>query len=219
MRKVLLITLFLLGALSAQAQQRPSAKTFREATDSLQQRLKRRTGVDTPLKLEKVTVRGSALDFYFSQELADYPWRQEDMAWVREQLQTLGKEGLGSYTLGTLYAKRQNLTALPMPKLTRNGSPAKTALKVEDPRNKTVPLVQGDDNWPKGLQGRHIALWQSHGRYWEAKTDRWEWQRAATHRTVEDLYTQSYVIPFLLPMLENAGAVVITPRERDPQPY
>ena len=219
MRKVLLIALFLLGALSAQAQQRPSAKTFREATDSLQQRLKRRTGVDTPLKLEKVTVRGSALDFYFSQELADYPWRQEDMAWVREQLQTLGKEGLGSYTLGTLYAKRQNLTALPMPKLTRNGSPAKTALKVEDPRNKTVPLVQGDDNWPKGLQGRHIALWQSHGRYWEAKTDRWEWQRAATHRTVEDLYTQSYVIPFLLPMLENAGAVVITPRERDPQPY
>ena len=97
MRKVLLIALFLLGALSAQAQQRPSAKTFREATDSLQQRLKRRTGVDTPLKLEKVTVRGSALDFYFSQELADYPWRQEDMAWVREQLQTLGKEGLGSY--------------------------------------------------------------------------------------------------------------------------
>jgi hypothetical protein len=219
MRKILFITLFLLGALSAQAQQRPSAKTFREATDSLQQRLKRRTGVDTPLKLEKVTVRGSALDFYFSQELADYPWRQEDLAWVREQLQTLGKEGLGSYTLGTLYAKRQNLTTLPMPKLTRNGSPAKTALKVEDPRNKTVPLVQGDDNWPQGLQGRHIALWQSHGRYWEEKTDRWEWQRAATHRTVEDLYTQSFVIPFLLPMLENAGAVVITPRERDPQPY
>ena len=96
MRKVLLIALVLLGTLSAQAQQRPSARTFREATDSLQQRLKRRTGVDTPLKLERVTVRGNALDFYFSQELSDYPWRQEDLAWVREQLQTLGKEGLGS---------------------------------------------------------------------------------------------------------------------------
>ena len=220
MRKSLFIALLLLaGVFSAQAQQRPSARTFREATDSLQQRLKRRTGVDTPLKLEKVTLRGTALDFYFSQELADYPWRQEDLAWVREQLQSLGKEGLGSYTLGTLYAKKQKLTALPMPRITRNGKPAQTALKVEDPRNKSIPLVQGDDNWSKGLQGRHIALWQSHGRYWEEKTDRWEWQRAATHRTVEDLFTQSYVIPFLMPMLENAGAVVITPRERDPQPY
>ena len=220
MRKSLFIALLLLaGVFSAQAQQRPSARTFREATDSLQQRLKRRTGVDTPLKLEKVTLRGTALDFYFSQELADYPWRQEDLAWVREQLQSLGKEGLGSYALGTLYAKKQKLTALPMPRLTRDGRPAQTALKVEDPRGKSIPLVQGDDNWSKGLQGRHIALWQSHGRYWEAKTDRWEWQRAATHRTVEDLFTQSFVIPFLMPMLENAGAIIITPRERDPQPY
>ena len=220
MQRILLTVLIALScAIPAQAQQRPSAKTFREATDSLKQRLKRRTGVETSLKLDKVTPRGTTLDFYFSQELADYPWRQEDMAWVREQLQSLGKEGFGSYTLGTLYAKNQKLTNLPMPLLTHDGKPAKTSLKVEDPRGKTIPLVQGDDNWPKGLQGRHIALWQSHGRYWEVKTDRWEWQRAATHRTVEDLYTQSYVIPFLLPMLENAGAVVITPRERDPQPY
>jgi len=220
MQRILLTVLIALScAIPAHAQQRPSARTFREATDSLKQRLKRRTGVETALKLDKVTLRGTTLDFYFSQELADYPWRQEDMAWVREQLLSLGKEGLGNYTLGTLYAKNQKLTNLPMPLLTHDGKPAKTSLKVEDPRGKTIPLVQGDDNWPKGLQGRHIALWQSHGRYWETKTDRWEWQRAATHRTVEDLYTQSYVIPFLLPMLENAGAVVITPRERDPQPY
>ena len=34
-------------------------------------------------------------------------------------------------------------------------------------------------------------------------------------QTVEDLYTQSYVMPFLMPMLENAGAYVMSPRERD----
>lgn len=33
--------------------------------------------------------------------------------------------------------------------------------------------------------------------------------------TVEDLYTQSYVLPLLVPMLENAGAYVMIPRERD----
>ncbi|KXB84954.1 hypothetical protein HMPREF3034_00557 [Prevotella sp. DNF00663] len=67
----------------------------------------------------------------------------------------------------------------------------------------------------KGLVGRHIAMWQSHGRYYENKLDRWEWQRARLMMTVEDLYTQSYVLPFLVPMLENAGANVLLPRERD----
>lgn len=68
---------------------------------------------------------------------------------------------------------------------------------------------------PMGLDGANIALWQSHGWYFEPKLDRWEWQRARIMETVEDLYTQSYVIPFLMPMLENAGAYVMSPRERD----
>jgi hypothetical protein len=67
----------------------------------------------------------------------------------------------------------------------------------------------------KGLANNHIALWQSHGYYYEQKLGRWEWQRARIFQTVEDLYTQSYVVPFLVPMLENAGANVLLPRERD----
>jgi hypothetical protein len=68
---------------------------------------------------------------------------------------------------------------------------------------------------PNGLEGKNIALWQSHGLYFEPKLNRWEWQRARIFQTVEDLYTQSYVLPFLMPMLENAGAYVLCPRERD----
>ncbi len=68
---------------------------------------------------------------------------------------------------------------------------------------------------PKGLQNSNIAMWQSHGWYFEPKLNRWEWQRARIFQTVEDLYTQSYVMPFLMPMLENAGAYVMSPRERD----
>lgn len=68
---------------------------------------------------------------------------------------------------------------------------------------------------PKGLDGKNIALWQSHGWYFEPKLNRWEWQRARVLQTVEDLYTQSYVMPYLMPMLENAGAYVMSPRERD----
>ena len=68
-----------------------------------------------------------------------------------------------------------------------------------------------------GLQNRHIALWQSHGRYYDQKQARWVWQRARVFQVVEDLYTQSYVLPYLVPMLENAGANVLLPRERDTQ--
>jgi len=68
---------------------------------------------------------------------------------------------------------------------------------------------------PEGLDGANIAMWQSHGWYFEPKLNRWEWQRARIFQTVEDLYTQGYVMPFLMPMLRNAGAYVMSPRERD----
>lgn len=65
-----------------------------------------------------------------------------------------------------------------------------------------------------GLDGRHIALWQSHGRVYSADKNMWQWQRPSLFCTTEDLFTQSIVVPFLMPMLENAGALIYTPRER-----
>ena len=69
----------------------------------------------------------------------------------------------------------------------------------------------------KGLDNRHIALWQSHGLYYKQSKEKWNWQRANLFETREDLYTQSYILPLLVPMLENAGATVLLPRERDIQ--
>lgn len=86
----------------------------------------------------------------------------------------------------------------------------------------TIPLITRISNPftpAKGLLNRHIAMWQSHGLYYEQALSRWEWQRARLFESVEDLYTQSYVLPFLVPMLENAGATVLLPRERDCNPY
>lgn len=67
----------------------------------------------------------------------------------------------------------------------------------------------------RGLAGRHLMVWPSHGRYY--KTGGWVWQRPYLFCTTEDLFTQSFVYPFLIPMLENAGAIVYCPRERDIQ--
>lgn len=66
-----------------------------------------------------------------------------------------------------------------------------------------------------GLTGKHIAVAPSHGRFYSIKRDRWEWQRAQLYGTCEDVFTQSIVYPYLIPMLENAGANIFVPRERD----
>lgn len=67
----------------------------------------------------------------------------------------------------------------------------------------------------KGLEGKHLSLWQSHGRYWKASVNGWSWQRPYLFCTNEDLFSQTFVVPYIIPMLQNAGAVVFTPRERD----
>lgn len=66
-----------------------------------------------------------------------------------------------------------------------------------------------------GLEGRHLAVWASHGRYYDNQKAMWKWQRPFLFGTTEDLFTQTIVVPYLIPMLENAGAIVFTPRERD----
>ena len=67
----------------------------------------------------------------------------------------------------------------------------------------------------KGLHNRHLTVWASHGRYYDNTAGQWQWQRPTLFGTNEDLFTQTIVVPYLIPMLERAGAVVFTPRERD----
>lgn len=101
----------------------------------------------------------------------------------------------------------------------RTGKKKKDKQAVWAPQGGAPIVTEVNRPWQatNGLQNRHIALWQSHGWYYEGKLNRWEWQRARIFQTVEDLYTQSYVLPFLVPMLEHAGANVLLPRERDTQ--
>ena len=70
-------------------------------------------------------------------------------------------------------------------------------------------------NITRGLEGRHLTIAASHGKYYDQKVGRWKWQRPNLFCTTEDLFTQTIVIPYLMPMLENAGAIVWSPRERD----
>jgi hypothetical protein len=74
----------------------------------------------------------------------------------------------------------------------------------------------GVPSFTSALTGRNIVLWASHGRLFDNKVRMlWQWQRPRMFTTVEDLLTMSYINPYLIPMLENAGAIVFNCRERD----
>lgn len=64
-----------------------------------------------------------------------------------------------------------------------------------------------------GLGGQHLALWPSHGVYYNRDEDRWKLQRATMWTTVEDLYTTVYA-EYVSQMFERAGAKVYWPRAR-----
>lgn len=71
----------------------------------------------------------------------------------------------------------------------------------------------------KGMKGDIIAMWHSHGKYYKPTLDNWYWQRPLLFQAVEDTYTLGYILPYVVPMLENSGAYVMLPRERDINPY
>lgn len=195
-----------------------SVKEFKEAVDSLQTIIKEKTGVSATVKANKVVRRGYDLDFYFTSSMGDFPWRTEDVQWLRGTLKDLMPESCARYGIGKLFVGKKSLESYVVPSVGDNGKVIDSRFVTKDLRNVHPFVTKIDEqDFTKGLTGRNIALWQSHGRYFEEKTDRWEWQRAPIFQTVEDMYTQSYVLPFLIPMLENAGAYVMTPRERDPQ--
>lgn len=193
-------------------------KDFRPACDSLSAMMKERTGIASGrIRLNAVMKRGSTLDFYFTESVSDCPWYAGDPQWFRTELKRLFPEEYSGYSLGRIYSKKQSPDQFVVPRLGFNGKPSDTPRRTEDPERKAIVTEIGSNVYSKGLDGRHIALWQSHGRFYDINSEKWSWQRPPLFQTIEDLFTQSFILPYLAPMLENAGAYLLFPRERDIQ--
>ena len=165
------------------------------------------------VKIDSVAVNGKNLQLFANMNWADFPFREDNVAEIYQGVANILPAEFKGYKL-EIRTNNRSIEEL-VPQSLRSKKDKKA--KVFNPKE-TKPLVS-NISAPyiptNGLYNRHIAMWQSHGWYFEPKLDRWEWQRARIFQTVEDLYTQSYVLPFLVPMLENAGANVLMPRERD----
>ncbi len=154
---------------------------------------------------------------YLSRNFADYPFRNDNVKEIYKDVERILSFNYPHKNF-KLISDGNQIEDLILPEFTSKRKRGEKSFAI----NTKTPLVVNlsSANRPtKALQNRHIAMWQSHGYYFEQTKDRWQWQRARIFQTVEDLYTQSYVLPYLVPMLENAGANVLLPRERDTQRY
>ncbi|MBE6250529.1 MAG: xanthan lyase [Bacteroidales bacterium] len=191
---------------------------FAPVCDSLSIRVSEMTGVEGELKLKTIMKRKTSLDFYFNESLGDFPWNRQNVKRFRSALHSLFPERYRNYKVGEIYSRNVDLDKLAMPPLTNDGNPPTNRHRVNNQNGKNTLVTRLDIASPsKGLTGRHIALWQSHGRYYDQGEDRWKWQRPCLFQTCEDMFTQGFVLPYLVPMLENAGAYILMPRERDTQ--
>lgn len=191
---------------------------FKPVCDSLATMMTERTGVHGQVTLKSIKKRKSSLEFHFTESLGDYPWKEGDLKWFKNALSKLIPEKYRKYKVGDIYSRKVALNHLATPGLSLNGKPKSSRHRIRHPHEMQAAVIPLDAvNFKKGLTNRHIAIWQSHGRYYSHKLDRWTWQRPCLFQTCEDLFTQSFVLPYLVPMLENAGAYVMLPRERDIQ--
>lgn len=170
------------------------------------------------IRIDSVAINGKELQLFANMNCSYIPFRDENVKTIYAKVRNLLPAELSGYQLQIITDNHLIEDLIPLVFRDRKDKRYK---KAETFRYKTEnPLITRLSSPVKpqnGLLNRHIALWQSHGFYYEPKLTRWEWQRARVFQTVEDLYTQSYVLPYLVPMLENAGANVLMPRERDTQ--
>jgi hypothetical protein len=167
-------------------------------------------------KIERVLVTENTVKIFFSREITFYPLRPETITQLKEMFLPLVESQVKNAEL-EFYIRRENLEDYIPPVFKKEKPGASWAPEIQSPpwvKRASSPLPPPS----AGLYGRHLVLWGSHGWYYDATTDlRWEWQRPRMFTIVEDLLPTSFMIPFILPMVENAGAVTCYLRERDYQ--
>lgn len=165
------------------------------------------------IKIDSILIQKKKVMLFTNEALEDIPFREYNVSELYASIAPLfpNASKIVILTRGT------DIESL-IPEYDRKGRPNKKRLySIKESKYPLTRSLSTPHEIKNGLQNRHIALWQSHGLYYAQTAHRWEWQRARMFGTVEDLFTQSFVLPYLTPMLENAGATILIPRERDTQ--
>ena len=171
-------------------------------------------------KIERVKVDASVrtVEIYLNELFAGQSFSRDKVKGIYRDVKRLLPAPYNAYTI-IIYGNGISIENLVTD---MSGAPSEVQKKWEQALYSGAPWVERTQRpYPitKGMQQRHLSVWASHGRYYKNDQKEWTWQRPYLYCTTEDLFTQTIVIPYLIPMLENAGAYVFTPRERDWQPH
>ena len=202
-RRLLLSAVALLAAVLPLSSQEITQEQQEAVQQVVASKLPEHMGVGD-LKVRSLTVENDTIKVDVSENFGDVPFTQEGVEQMRDEIrEALGGEFNDCPVLITIVGNDIN-------KYFADYEPA-----YKRSHKPFISELDANRHYKHGLDGNIIAMWPSHGWYFEPLLNRWEWQRARLMQTVEDMYTHSYVLPFLIPMLENAGAYVWNARERD----
>ena len=207
----------LAGCVSVKQIQEDSVKNFSEALVRRQMPF----AVPPATKLDTVIVDTSRRQIVvrMSKEFSYVPFRSDNVRRIYAAVDSSFREGYPgySYSVQTLGQPIEQL----IPNYYRPSRAVFDVARIPRPDSARPSPVVVNASKPftpaAGLYGKNIGLWHSHGWYYEKSDDRWMWQRPRLFQSVEDLGPMTFTIPYLIPMLENAGAMVFLPRERDTQ--
>lgn len=171
---------------------------------------------DTSIDSIQLHAQNKEIRIFFDKQFAYTPIRTDVTTRFNQYLSTILNDTLKTYHIN-YYTDNTNLKQL-IPNYYQNKKRDFDKQRMTPKNYESKNVVQNISKpWlqKSQLSDQNIALWHSHGWYYESKLNRWEWQRARLFGTVEDLLPMSFTINYLVPMLENAGANVFLPRERD----
>lgn len=212
MKRINFIILFLSSILLL------SAQNYKQQVEDTLLHFARNSRVWGKFKVDRVRISGTTYKVELGEMFNSLHYRPALVDSMERAVKAVIAPRYKGYNVQLCVHKKNNIRDL-IPNYYRNKSDIDQS-RYNTKYTETVPFIRNESrlyNIKRGLQNRNIALWQSHGWYYEQRTDRWQWQRARVFTTVEDKFTLSFVIPYLAPMLERAGANVFMPRERDYQ--
>ena len=165
-------------------------------------------------KVESIVIDGKKCIVEVNEHLSNIPMNDSIVADIYDSLKAQLPASYQKYQL-SLVSRKHPIEAF-VPNYLRKKSDVDKSRYLPYKTGK-VALTHLSNPWrpSQGLLGRNIALWNSHGLYYDKNNDRIRWQRPALFGTVEDMLSTQIVLNYLLPMLRNAGAEVYMPRERD----
>lgn len=164
--------------------------------------------------VEKINInqKDEEITVYITEPFASQHFTTEKIDSITDAMQALLPQGYEDYEL-KLYCD-----GYPIEELCWRGRKNSDYQRTWEANYKDNDWVS-NENKPyritHGLQHRHLSVTASHGSFFDLDKQLWRWQRPYLFCTTEDLLTQTIVVPYLIPMLERAGAIVYSTRERD----